>query len=416
MRSSLVFRSVPVRHLLLILGIVAHGSVSFAGCPLCPPPRLTWAESKRDSDAMLLGTLIRVEKETPTSPGAAVFAVRDVHSGKQLVPRGHLRIAGFVFGKPGDLFVLKAAWNAPAAEEEIGRADTANPGSVTQVSVSRPRSLIWEVSERLTQQTWEYIESVPDADVEPETRLEFCLRHLESDDASIAADAWAEFAKAEYTDIRKLRKQFDPADLRKWIEASDAAPERVNLYALMLGMCGDEQDQKFFKERIAKEGISFGLEGLLGGLIVLSGNEGLEFMQETLLSDPEADALRLWAAVQALQFAWNHEREAIGNEPLRAALRAAVVQESTREMVLTLLTQWQDWALIDQIPALYESCREDSRCVEAIAAFVLLYQKAHQEHDVKGRRTAETVLRQLRQKHPRVVSRLRRQLRIPDEI
>ena len=408
----------PMRLLMLVLLAFSVGPSAIASCPLCPPPRLTWAEAKRDSDALLLATLIRIEKETATKPGAAVFAVRDVLAGRKLVPKGHLRIAGFVYGKPGDLFVLKAAWDDPIPAADLSNEDEPDKTAavVKPVSGTRKESLIWEVSERLSQQTWDYIKAVPNADADPEVRLTFCLRHLESSDAPIAADAWAEFAKAEYDDIRQLKDQFQAANLRRWIRASDAAPERVNLYALMLGMCGTETDREFFQNRIAREDISFGLEGLLGGLLVLSGRDGLQFIESSLLADPDAGPLRVWAAVQALQFAWNHERESIGPDSLRAALRASLAQESVRDMALTLLTQWQDWTLMKQMPELYEACQGDSRSVKAITAFTLLFQKAHADQETRDQKTAEDMLRQLRQKHPRIVSTLRRSLRIPEKL
>ena len=56
---------------------------------------------------------------------------------------------------------------------------------------------------------------------------------------TIAADAFLEFATATDADILKAAKQLDAAKVRKLIADPNTPPERLGVFAFLLGVCGD---------------------------------------------------------------------------------------------------------------------------------------------------------------------------------
>jgi len=127
-------------------------------------------------------------------------------------------------------------------------------------------------------------------DADPAARLAFFFRHLDSPDATIAADAFHEFARAQDADILKAAKHIDPAKVRKLIADANTPAERLGVYAFLLGISGGSADATFLGRMLSenppsdKATAAFG--GLLAGYILLAPQEGWAFAA-TVLADPK---------------------------------------------------------------------------------------------------------------------------------
>ena len=75
-------------------------------------------------------------------------------------------------------------------------------------------------------------------DKDPTAKLGFFFKHLDSTDPTIAADAFFEFARATDADILKAAKQLDAAKVRKLIADPNTPPERLGVFAFLLGVTG----------------------------------------------------------------------------------------------------------------------------------------------------------------------------------
>jgi len=101
--------------------------------------------------------------------------------------------------------------------------------------------------------------------------LLYFFRYLEHAEKPIAEDAFLEFAKANDQEIGAVAPKLDPAKLRAWVTARETQAYRLNVYALMLGACGGDQDAALLRLMVDKpsdEAIS-ALDGILAGYVHL---------------------------------------------------------------------------------------------------------------------------------------------------
>jgi hypothetical protein len=134
-------------------------------------------------------------------------------------------------------------------------------------------------------------------------RLAFFFLRLDSTDARVAADAYAEFAKASYRSTRQASKYYDAAKIRRWINDPRAAPERVGLYGLLLGLLGRKEDAVFLASAVdAPTGVQInGLDGLLAGVYLIDPRQGRARITRFLVSK-ESSSLQRSSALSTLRF------------------------------------------------------------------------------------------------------------------
>ncbi len=137
------------------------------------------------------------------------------------------------------------------------------------------------------------------------TRLGYFFKHLGSADATVAADAFVEFARASDADITKSAKQFDPAVLRALLANEKTPAERVGVLAFLLGVCGGPADAQFLaaalKQTPLPERVRDSFGGLLAGYVLLDPKAGWPFTQAVLADDKQPFSVRL-SAIGAVRF------------------------------------------------------------------------------------------------------------------
>lgn len=152
----------------------------------------------------------------------------------------------------------------------------------------------------------EYLKGAAKVDAaDAPTRLEYFFDHLGSADATVAADAFVEFARAADADIAKSARHFKPAVLRKLIADEKTPAERIGVLAFLLGVCGDATDASFFASELKKsplpERVRDAFGGLLAGYILLDPKAGWAFTQSVLADGKQSFGVRL-SAIGAVRF------------------------------------------------------------------------------------------------------------------
>jgi hypothetical protein len=131
------------------------------------------------------------------------------------------------------------------------------------------------------------------------TRLAYFFKHLASPDATVASDAFVEFARATDVEIAKAAKHFDPAVLRKLIADEKTPSERLGVFAFLLGVSGGQADAAFLAKILTASPLpervydSFG--GLLAGYVLLAPRDGWALTVALLGDDKQPYSVRLSA-------------------------------------------------------------------------------------------------------------------------
>jgi hypothetical protein len=183
--------------------------------------------------------------------------------------------------------------------------------------------------------------------------LLFYFRHLDSPDPDVATDAFLEFAKATDQEIGAVGPKLDPAKIRKLMADPKTPPERLGLYAFLLGACGTKADADALSALIDRpdERAATALSGLLGGLIELRPEDGWK-RAVAILEDPKRPYQDKLAALGTLRF-FHAFRPAENRRPILAGMAAVVARGDMADMAVEDLRRWQWWDLTKLVLAQY---------------------------------------------------------------
>lgn len=404
-------------------------------CPFCLAPSQTWAEMFAEADCVVWCRLISTDHGSSEKQPSSELEVLNVAKGRSIASaKQTITVPMPIFAEVGSTVLLKgslqdisiAGMSDTFATDSDGKTiETAAvkqqdsvdhpvivPASATKTATktvsSASKTLVWDFAEPVTRQAFEYITSVPDFEQPATDRLLFFLKHLEHKDDLIAADAWGEFANSRYEDIVAIKGHLPADKLKQWIVDSDLSPERPGMYGMLLGLCGRQQDVPFLLDQIgpgAQSNVRFGVEGLMGGLLVLSKNEGLEFLIRSRLSNPNATTSEVFNAMSAVKYAWEYESELFDKETLRASLRPLLKREEFQEIIVTDLARWEDWSVISELGELLKTTDQPGVIRSAIG-YCWQAQKTASATDEQKRKAA-SLLAQIKDSHP---AQYRRQL------
>lgn len=190
-------------------------------------------------------------------------------------------------------------------------------------------------------------------DADPVTKLAFYFKHLDSPDATIAADAFYEFARAADSDILKAARQIDPAKVRKLIADANTPPERLGVFAFLLGVSGGPADAAFLARMLSENPLpersatAFG--GLLAGLILLSPNEGWSFAMQVLGDAKRPFSVRL-SAIGTVRFLQSTRGTDCKTEVLKCCA-ALLPHGDLADQAIEDLRRWEYWDLTTDVLA-----------------------------------------------------------------
>jgi hypothetical protein len=183
--------------------------------------------------------------------------------------------------------------------------------------------------------------------------LLFFFGYLENPDDEVAKDAFLEFAKASDQDISQAAPRLDPAKLRGWLKETKTPPERLGVYALLLGACGGPADAALLEGMLKDAGprAQAAYDGLLAGYLRLRPLEGWELTLATLGDGAKPLPVRL-AALRTLRFYHGSQPEESRTNVLRG-MRAVLRQGELADVAMDDLRRWGMWELTDEVLGVY---------------------------------------------------------------
>ncbi|MDA0588758.1 MAG: hypothetical protein O2820_19395 [Planctomycetota bacterium] len=299
-------------------------------CPSCSFPSLTLAESLAQTDAAVLVQWASGTKPTEESAGNTVYEVKQImrnHKDKLKIG-DQITLPRYRASQVGDLFVL------------MGSSGT---------------TLEWGSPLEVTETAFNYISQAPSPEVPTSKRLEYYARFLEYSDAMIANDAYGEFANSPYKDVALAAQKLPREKVRKWIESPDTPGTRLGLYGLLIGVCGNADDAELVKQKITEKSDDFrlGIDGLMSGYLVLTGDKGLAVIDEAKLKNTDVPFSETYAAMQALRFMWRYGEGRIEKERLRQSMRILLDRPELADLVIADLARWQDWSIQSRLMKMY---------------------------------------------------------------
>lgn len=188
-------------------------------------------------------------------------------------------------------------------------------------------------------------------------RLAFLAKSLEDPNPLIAQATYEEISAAPYTAMRSLKPVLDRAALERWLGAPSLAARRP-LYALLLGLVGDEATGQVIQARLQATGPSLApadVSALLAALIEIRGGEALTWIEQHYLTDAGRPDSDLQAVLMALSV-HGADGQRISRERIVAAYATWVrVQRPRAGLVASDLAAWGRWEFGPAFAAILQS-------------------------------------------------------------
>ncbi|MBC7965190.1 MAG: hypothetical protein H7Z17_04615 [Fuerstia sp.] len=396
--------------LVLVISIVLTVVHPTLACPFCLSPPQTLSEQISRADVVVIAELVQFRIFDFGNRAESTLRIREIVRGrhfasrrKELVPGQCITVNGDFSAQRGDLFLMygELADTGPVpASSTFAQDDAAENSSdsgdrVTQASLQTrtafsafiekmtflvPELISWNETTAISPAMVRYIRQLPGNAVPPSLRLEYFMKCLEHPDPLIAIDAWAEFGNATYDDVAAVSHCMSRESLRKWIADPMMSPERLGLYGMMLGLCGNSDDAEFLQQQLGDPlgaDFRFGADGLMAGYLMLAGERGLSYLEETRVEPANVPATSSHSVVQALQFMWSYECDIIPQQRVRESMRLFLKHESMREIVIANLSRWEDWASLPILLTLFDGeCSDDRLTQRAILQFAQVCAKS----------------------------------------
>ncbi len=184
-------------------------------------------------------------------------------------------------------------------------------------------------------------------------RLRFYFDYLEHPDKEIATDAFLEFAKAADRDIGHSAGQFSAEKVRRWLKDPKTPPERIGVYAFLLGVCGTAEDASQLQVMLSdpSDRMRNAYDGILSGLLHRAPADGWQRVL-TGLADPKTPLPVRLAMVRAVRVLYTWQPETNKGNTLKAE-RVVLEQGELADLAIEDLRRWKLWDLTPEILALY---------------------------------------------------------------
>jgi hypothetical protein len=192
-------------------------------------------------------------------------------------------------------------------------------------------------------------------DKDAAAKLKYFFQYLDSSEPDISADAYAEFAIADYKDVHSVAVKLPPATFVKWLQDPNTPPSRFGLYGYMLGLCGNAKEHAPVLRAMLedpKRKYSSGLDGMLYGYVLLDPKAGWKYLLG-MLSDESSEFLTRYAVLRTLRVIWENPNGTIKPEAIMDAMQMLVAQGDIADLPIEDLRRWQRWEMTDKVLELY---------------------------------------------------------------
>ncbi len=294
-------------------------------------------------DAVVIARLSKLP-EPPTAHALseevpkAVFEIRDVLKGAA-GPNETQEIRTIIFGQEqvGDQFLVMG----------VG-----------------PPNFDWSTPMKVSERAVKYLQQLGGLPEKGPERLAFFQDYLEDSEPLLSRDAYDEFAKAPYSEVKALREKMNHDQLVSWIKNPDTPLNRKRLYTVMLSACGGADDLPMLEELLRAEDrkTRAGLDAMLGCYLMLAGTEGMALVEELFLKNPQAEYADTYAAIMALRFLGT-ETEAVPRARILEGLHCLLDRPELADLVIPDMARWEDWSQVERLVKLFKEADSKSSWV-----------------------------------------------------
>ena len=342
---------------LLVLVVACGTAAVVSACPLCQGPTVTLSEELAKSDAVVLASWVDGEKPSGKTFGNTTFsvvAVARMPKEERLAKGNKFVEPRFRTGKRGDLWLL------------FGKKDD--------------EGINWLTAMQGSQAAFQYVADAPSPKRPAVERLEYFLRFLEAPDQTISNDAYGEFANAPWEEIVLVKAKLDRKKLSGWVASPDTHPTRLGLYGLLLGLCGNSDDAEMMKKKIEEPaGMDYrlGIDGVICGYLLLTGETGLDLIDRIKLQDKNAGKEETYSAIRAVRFMGDFGAGRISMKRVGESMREVLNRPEFADLAIADLARWKDWSIHERLASLYaKPGYDDVRTKKAIICFLVVATKA----------------------------------------
>jgi hypothetical protein len=183
--------------------------------------------------------------------------------------------------------------------------------------------------------------------------LQHCFQFLDHADDTLAEDAFLEFVRSSDAEVGQAAPGLDPARLRRLVQNPKTSPERMSLFAFLLGACGKAQDALVLKSLIDQptERNVKALDGLLCGYINLQPRAGWELALR-IVGDKRRPFPERYAAMRTLRF-YQGWKPVESKQAILAGFSGLVEDGEMADLAVEDLRRWKMWDLTGKVLAQY---------------------------------------------------------------
>jgi hypothetical protein len=408
----------------VVLAFGAAPLAHVAACPFCTVESRTLSEEIGSSDAVVLARLLSAAPPMDMTDDGGGFGLGDADTGK---------------AKFQVVDVLAGQEHAAAGDQidvvYFGEDERDKLFFITGIAVE---AIEWTTPLPLSAAAVDYVRQLPDLAAAGADRLAFFQEYFENDDPLLAQDAYDEFARAPYADVKELKDRMHHDRLVAWIASPEINPSRRRLYLTMLGACGHDGDLPMLEEMIASDfstarpimeqlvaaglalggpiGLSawietvelderrkkLGLDAMIACYLTLRGPAGLDLVDERFLKDPNVEYSHGYSTIMALRFL-GEETEIVPRERLLESMRLLLDNPNFADQVILDLSRWEDWSVLDRLAQMFKASDAKSYVRQPVVTYLTV--ASEQPGDVGQRATA--ALEELEALDPEAVKKAR---------
>jgi len=226
-----------------------------------------------------------------------------------------------------------------------------------------------------------YVAAAPATDLPAAERLRWFAARLEHPDPAIAADAFTEFGLAPFSAVRAAASALDPVRLRAWVSEPGIDARRRGLYGLLLGVVAAAADDPAVARdcidtlhravEAPADDFRAGFDGVLAGVLVAEGQNGLDSLDRWGLFGRQARPLDQRHLLAALRFAGESLTETVPRGRVVAATAALLASPAVAADATVDLARYQAWGTVAEVSRLWDTLGADDPLVRrAVAGYL----------------------------------------------
>lgn len=222
-----------------------------------------------------------------------------------------------------------------------------------------------------------HVMAAPTAERAPEERLAWYAARLEHPDAVIAEDAFAEFGLAPFPAVRASAAALAGRPLAEWLFDPAIDQRRRGFYGLALGVVaasglpeGRPATSAPLRKALATAAGDFraGADGVMGGILVADGPDGLDWLVARATPDRPVDQRQLLAA---LRFAHEFLGDSIPPSAVVSATARLADSAAVAADAIVDLARYEAWEEVERVAGWWPRADDDPLIRRAVAGYLL---------------------------------------------